>query len=572
MHLLRGVAPPGTGKQRGGKALAGEMILIIDDNADVRTLLAERVLPSYGYRTLVAPDGQEGLWQIRTHRPDLILLDLRLPDMTGIDLLHILSSEGYDTPVILITAYGSELIAAQALRLGVQDYIIKPFTLDEIVESVERALTTLRLRHERNLLTERLRCCSEALRLLAEARSELARQDSPDARLCCLLELFLSATQATFGRVWIRDEAGEMSLRAVQRRGDARAHLRRQPEEMPVHVRETFATGIFQQGQSATEGLQEITVAIPITIFGRPGAVLEAGLAREQISPDDPWLWAARAIAEQIGPALEEAQLKERLNLLEQENQAMQRLSRDALIVLDEKDTIVAITPTIEGLTGQRPEELIGTGFRTWIQQIRPVGAEPLEWYWRPPEEGSGQERYALPFRGSQGEARQAEVQVLARKEGPALRRYLLLHEETALNRLEQEVRSLRHILGEVVRGASQGLLLTDLDGTVLGANAVAMELLGRSVEELLGQPLWEAFSTAEGAHFLPEEMARAYRQGSGFAEVSWPARGSQTWGIAPLLLLGAGGTPHALAVLVGPGPSSLSGHVPAPTAPGQHP
>lgn len=552
--------------------MAGEMILIIDDNADVRTLLAERVLPSYGYRTLIAPDGQEGLWQIRTHRPDLILLDLRLPDMTGIDLLHILSSEGYDTPVILITAYGSELIAAQALRLGVQDYIIKPFTLDEIVESVERALTTLRLRHERNLLTERLRCCSEALRLLAEARSELARQDSPDARLCCLLELFLSATQATLGRVWIRDEAGEMSLRAVQRRGDARAHLRRQPEEIPVHVRETFATGIFQQGQSATEGLQEITVAVPITVFGRPGAVLEAGLAREQISPDDPWLWAARAIAEQIGPVLEEARLKERLNLLEQENQAMQRLSRDALIVLDEKDTIVAITPTIEGLTGQRPEELIGTGFRTWIQQIRPVGAEPLEWYWRPPEEGSGQERYALPFRGSQGEARQAEVQVLARKEGPALRRYLLLHEETALNRLEQEVRSLRHILGEVVRGASQGLLLTDLDGTVLGANAVAMELLGRSVEELLGRPLWEAFSTAEGVHLLPEEMARAYRQGSGFAEVSWPARGSQTWGIAPLLLLGAGGTPHALAVLVGPGPSSLSGHVPAPTAPGQHP
>ena len=140
--------------------MAGETILIIDDNADVQILLGERVLPAHGYRTLSAPDGQEGLWQIRAHKPDLILLDLRLPDMTGIDLLHILAAEGYDIPVILITAYGSELIAAQALRLGVHDYIIKPFTLDEILESVERALTTLRLRRERNSLNERVQLCT----------------------------------------------------------------------------------------------------------------------------------------------------------------------------------------------------------------------------------------------------------------------------------------------------------------------------------------------------------------------------------------------------------------------------
>lgn len=543
----------------GGKAVAGETILIIDDNADVRTLLGERVLPGYGYRTLLAPDGQEGLWQIRTHNPDLILLDLRLPDMTGIDLLHILSAEGYDIPVILITAYGSELIAAQALRLGVHDYIIKPFTLDEIVESVERALTTLRLRRERNALTERLRFCTGALEMLAEVPSELARIEEPEQQLCRLLEMLLAAAHAPRGRLWVCGEDGSICLWASQDRGDEHAYLLRQRVDIPPPIETALATSAPQQWESVLEdNLRAIGLALPLVAAGRPLGVLEVYLAAGGALPDDIGPLVARAFAASIGAALERNCLRRQVLVAEQQNEALRILSRDALIVVDDRDTIIAATPTITALSGHRPEELIGMGLRQWLQQVAAPQPSLVDWYRQQADRGQG--RYTLVFHGPQGEERLAEVQVLTQDEGGVLRRYLLLHEETAYNRLEQEVRALRRALGEAARGADLGLFLTDLKGTILGVNATASDLVRRAPEEILGQPLWEAFASAQGYNLLPEEIARAYRQGSGYAEVRWAERADQVWRITPLLLLGAGGTPHAIVVLAGPMHAPVAG------------
>lgn len=544
-----------------GKAVAGETILIIDDNADVRTLLGERVLPSYGYRTLVAPDGQEGLWQIRTHNPDLILLDLRLPDMTGIDLLHILAAEGYDIPVILITAYGSELIAAQALRLGVHDYIIKPFTLDEIVESVERALMTLRLRHERNTLTERLRLCTAALQILADLPEELAAIADPDRQVGRLLELLLAASRARSGRVWLRGEDGDLRLQAVQARSDAHVSLLHQRVDMPSQVEMSLSSGVLQQWEVPCEGGgQQVGLALPIAASGGGVVgVLEVNLDRGDMPPDDILVSLLRAFAAHLGALLEETTMRRRLAALERQNKALQALSRDVLIVVDERDAIVSVTPNIAALSGHRPEALIGMDLRWWMEQVA-AQTDLIDWYRRQLEQGRDRERYMFMFRGPQGEERLAEVQVLAQGEGRALRRYLLLHEETAYNRLEQEVRLLRRTLGDLVHGSGVGLFLTDLKGTILGANAMAGTLVQLAPEQILGQPLWEAFATAQGSHLLPEEIARAYRQGSGYVEIRWPERAGQVWGLTPLLLVGAGGAPYAIAVLAGPVPAPSAG------------
>ena len=70
--------------------------------------------------------GQDGLAKVSGEEPDLILLDFNLPDMTGMDVLRHLSAAGNHTPVILMTAHGSEKVVVEAFRLGVRDYLTKP--------------------------------------------------------------------------------------------------------------------------------------------------------------------------------------------------------------------------------------------------------------------------------------------------------------------------------------------------------------------------------------------------------------------------------------------------------------
>lgn len=540
--------------------MAGELILIIDDNSDVRILLGERVLPSHGYRALTATDGQEGLWQIRTQKPDLILLDLRLPDMTGLDLLHILSSEGYDTPVILITAYGSELIAAQALRLGVRDYIIKPFTLDEIVDAVERALTERRLRQERNGLTDHLRYYDEAMRVLALEGAQLSTGKDVDSQLCDLVEMAVAATRSQAGRVWLYEPVEEaLVLRAAQDAPDQPAYpLRRRNDSSQLE--EAFAGQTFQQWTVAQDDDQEKSIALAAPIFrsGRPFGVLEVHMGGERLSAQIPAPQVLQVLATWGGVILEQAHLRDQTSDLERHVESVITLSPDLLLVLDEEDRIVSVSPAVEAMTGQHPDAVVGQDVSQWIRQIGSEQEDLIEWYLsqsrdeEPSEEG--QQQYALRFRGADGQPRQAEIQVLLqRQDSGVLRRYLLFRDRTVHHRLEQEIRLLRRELGEGGREEHVGLLLTDIDGTVLSVNRTALNLLQCAAQEVLDRPLWEIFPAAEGTHLFPEGIARAYREGSGYVELRWSGRTACPLGLALLLLLGVDETPHAIVVLARP-------------------
>jgi two-component system NtrC family sensor kinase len=127
--------------------MAEEYILIIDDSTELRSLL-ESILPFSGYHTLSASTGEEGLEQAIKLRPDVILIDLELPDTTGLKVIEELNRRGITIPTIMITGYGSEGTAARALRLGAQGYLVKPFTTEEVLSSVEKALVVRRLNRE----------------------------------------------------------------------------------------------------------------------------------------------------------------------------------------------------------------------------------------------------------------------------------------------------------------------------------------------------------------------------------------------------------------------------------------
>ncbi|MCA9983069.1 MAG: GAF domain-containing protein [Anaerolineales bacterium] len=120
--------------------MSGERILVIDDSKEIARHLTQQLLPTLGYETLQAFDGRSGLQMIREEKPDLVMLDLNLPEMTGIDILQVMSRESLDIPVVLMTGYGSEKNAIDAFRLGIKDYLVKPFTVDEVVTALNRAM------------------------------------------------------------------------------------------------------------------------------------------------------------------------------------------------------------------------------------------------------------------------------------------------------------------------------------------------------------------------------------------------------------------------------------------------
>ena len=136
--------------------MANETILIIDDSRDNRLFLSRYILEPNGYRVLTARDGVDGLNKTIKHQPDLLLLDLQMPRMNGVEVMKALGERDIQVPIILMTFHGSEEIIINAFRMGVKDYIIKPFTPDEILSSIESALTETRLRNERDALTNRL--------------------------------------------------------------------------------------------------------------------------------------------------------------------------------------------------------------------------------------------------------------------------------------------------------------------------------------------------------------------------------------------------------------------------------
>jgi len=89
-----------------------ENILVVDDNRQLGDFIAYRLLPSMGYSGHIVYNGKSALETIRSSPPSLILLDLELPDATGLDILRQLQKEGFRIPTVLFTAHGSEHIAA----------------------------------------------------------------------------------------------------------------------------------------------------------------------------------------------------------------------------------------------------------------------------------------------------------------------------------------------------------------------------------------------------------------------------------------------------------------------------
>lgn len=128
-------------------------ILIVDDDASQRRLI-EFWLQEEGYSTLTAPNGREGFQKFEENSPRLVIADIRMPEMNGLEMLSRIKGLDHDTPVILITAFGTVNDAVEAMKLGATDYILKPLNVDELKIIVRRALEHQQLVDENRYLRD----------------------------------------------------------------------------------------------------------------------------------------------------------------------------------------------------------------------------------------------------------------------------------------------------------------------------------------------------------------------------------------------------------------------------------
>lgn len=125
-------------------AAASESILIVEDSPTL-ALTYKAYLHPLGFEATIAETGEQAFEYIKSQEPTVILLDLKLPDMDGIDILKRLSAEGVKSRVIVVTAHGSVAVAVEAMREGASDFLLKPFTSERLTTTVNNALEISRL-------------------------------------------------------------------------------------------------------------------------------------------------------------------------------------------------------------------------------------------------------------------------------------------------------------------------------------------------------------------------------------------------------------------------------------------
>jgi two-component system response regulator AtoC len=143
-------------------------ILVVDDEENIRLVL-RTLLRKNGYEVEVADSGESALALLDTFGPDVVLTDVRMPKMGGLDLLGALKAKQYPATVIVMSAYGNVDLALEAMKAGAYDYVGKPFKPDEIVLALKKAEERELLRRENRALREQIRQDSQFESILGKA-------------------------------------------------------------------------------------------------------------------------------------------------------------------------------------------------------------------------------------------------------------------------------------------------------------------------------------------------------------------------------------------------------------------
>ncbi len=207
-------------------------ILIVDDEPKITRLVGD-YLTDAGFAVTIARDGREALMRARTERPDLIVLDLGLPGLDGLDVTRALRRDA-GVPIIMLTARAAEADRVVGLELGADDYVTKPFSPRELVARVRAVLR----RHEVNVGSELLRAADLTLdvpRMRVEAAGR--RVDLTPTEFA-LLEALARQPGRVFTRSQLLDAIHGVAFESYERAIDAHVkNIRRKLESDPRRPR-----------------------------------------------------------------------------------------------------------------------------------------------------------------------------------------------------------------------------------------------------------------------------------------------------------------------------------------------
>ncbi len=147
-----------------------EKILVVDDEPSLRDVL-NIMLKKAGYATATAADGEEAVSQVNKEIYDLVITDLKMPGMGGMDVLKAVKSASPDTVVLVVTAFGSAESAVEAMKLGAYDYLTKPFQIDEVQLIIRNALEKRRLSTENMLLKREMASHSSLSSIIGQSEA-----------------------------------------------------------------------------------------------------------------------------------------------------------------------------------------------------------------------------------------------------------------------------------------------------------------------------------------------------------------------------------------------------------------
>lgn len=330
-------------------------MLVIDDRPENREFVVNYVLKPNGYASLTASDGEEGLKVALRESPDLILLDMQMPKMDGVEVLQALHEAGLDIPVILMTFHGSEELAVQVFRLGVKDYVIKPFQINEMLTAMERALTEVRLRRERDALTAKLVQVNRQLERRVNALNTLYSIGKSVTAVLDLEQLLNRLVEAAVyiagaeeGYLLLMDnETNELYVRAAQGVDEKTAR------NLRLRVQDSVAGQVVRTGEPMmlsgeqikieTAFLVNALINVPIKLHGRVIGVLgvDNQVSKERFGQHE--MDMLSALAGYAAIAIENARLFGEREEEHRKLEAVLANTEDAVILVaeDDKDRVM---------------------------------------------------------------------------------------------------------------------------------------------------------------------------------------------------------------------------------------
>lgn len=304
-------------------------VLIVDSQQENVDFITEQVLQQGSYQFSVAYDGQEGLLKALGEDPDLMIVDINVPGLNGLQILEELNKAQKEIPVILTTFHGSEGAAVQAFRLGAKGYIIKPYRVEEMREAIRRALSERTLQGRCEQLTRTLaqvnRQMEQRLRelsiLSSIGRSVTALLDE-DRLLTRVVEAAVYITGAEEGFLLLVDEeSGELYMRAARGLGEKYARGFR------LKVNDSLAGQVVRTGKPVmittpprgdrfkvkTGYLVKSLLHVPLKVGESVIGVLSVDHMVEDRAFDNHDLYLLSALADYAAIALESSRLHTRL-------------------------------------------------------------------------------------------------------------------------------------------------------------------------------------------------------------------------------------------------------------------